>query len=154
MQINLRHSKAATLHLSQILLDLDIDIVLVQEPYAKRNLFLVDIIQIPYLPDQYTVHHNLNKDHAYGAVILTKRYLMAKTIANISSNEYIGISLFNNSKTPIHLFSVYCRPSKNLSTSIDPIGKFPHLKNSIICMDSNAKNKLWGSKTRTVKVVN
>ena len=72
---------------------------------------------------------------------------MAKTIANISSNEYIGISLFNNSKTPIYLFSVYCRPSKNLSTSIDPIGKFPHLKNSIICMDSNAKNKLWGSKT-------
>ena len=32
MQINLRHSKAATLHLSQILLD--IDKVLVQEPYA------------------------------------------------------------------------------------------------------------------------
>jgi hypothetical protein len=118
MQINLRHSKAATLHLSQILLDLDIDIVLVQEPYAKRNLFLDDIIQIPYLPDQYTVHHNLNKDHAYGAVILTKRYLMAKTIANFSSNEYIGISLFNNSKTPIHLFSVYCRPSKNLSPPI------------------------------------
>ena len=82
-----------------------------------------------------------------GAVILTKRYLMAKTMGNISSNEYIGTSLFNNSKSPIYLFSVCCRPSKNLSTSIDPTGKFPHLKNSFICMDSNAKNKLWGSKT-------
>jgi hypothetical protein len=68
-QINIRHSGAATLHLSQILLDLDIDIVLVQEPYAKPNLFLNDIIPIPFLPDQYTVHHNLNEDHAYCEIL-------------------------------------------------------------------------------------
>jgi len=71
--VHLRHTKATTLHLSQILLDLDLDIVLVQKPYAKLNIFLGDIILFPFLPDQYTVHHNLNKDHEYDAVVLTKR---------------------------------------------------------------------------------
>jgi endonuclease/exonuclease/phosphatase (EEP) superfamily protein YafD len=34
LQINLRHSRCAALNLSQLILDLDIDVILIQEPYA------------------------------------------------------------------------------------------------------------------------
>lgn len=61
--------------------------------------------------------------------------------------KIIGIILNNESKKPIYLFSVYCRPSyKNLGSFIDPMKKFPELKHTLISMESNAKNKLWGSK--------
>ena len=37
MQINLRHSKAASANLSQLLLDINIHIALIQEPYAYHH---------------------------------------------------------------------------------------------------------------------
>jgi hypothetical protein len=37
-QINLQHSKSATLHLCNLLVELKIYIALIQEPYAKRNI--------------------------------------------------------------------------------------------------------------------
>jgi hypothetical protein len=39
IQINLQHSKSATHHLCKSLVELKIDIALIQEPYAKRNIF-------------------------------------------------------------------------------------------------------------------
>lgn len=99
------------------------------------------------MPDVYAVHHGLNEDHAYGAAILVRKVLMARTVACMSSNEGIGIQLSSMSKNPVNLFSVYCRPShKNLGSIIDPMAKFQDLKHTLISMDSNAKNKLWGSK--------
>jgi predicted lipase len=120
-QINLQHSKFATLHLCKLLVELKIDIALIQEPYAKRNI-LNDEIQIPSVPDVYAVHHSLNEDHAYGAAILVRKVLVARTVACMSSNEGIGIQLSSMSKNPVYLFSVYCRPShKNLGSIIDPM---------------------------------
>ena len=34
IQINLRHSKSASLALAQVILDFEIDVVLIQEPFA------------------------------------------------------------------------------------------------------------------------
>jgi hypothetical protein len=145
IQINLRHSKSASLHFYQLLLDLDIDVALVQEPYAKYNKFTNYTLEIPSVPDKYTVHHSLHEEHAYGALILAKQSLKATTIVTISSNECIAVNILNNSNNPINLFSVYCRPSWELSKPLDPIFKFSKLNNSVICMDSNAKSKLWNS---------
>ena len=47
LQINLRHSKNASLHLSQLLLDLNIDIALIQEPYAVAD----PLPRLKYVPD-------------------------------------------------------------------------------------------------------
>ena len=49
LQINMRHARAAALHLSQLLIDMDIDIVFIQEPYAVSdpNVFL------KHVPDRY-----------------------------------------------------------------------------------------------------
>ncbi|KZS07388.1 Uncharacterized protein APZ42_028939 [Daphnia magna] len=39
LQINLQHCKIAFLNLSQVLVELDVDIALIQEPYAITNKF-------------------------------------------------------------------------------------------------------------------
>jgi len=148
IQINLRHSQSASLHFYQLLLDLDVDVALVQEPYAKYNKFTNNTLEIPSVPNNYTVHHSLDEKHAYGALILVKRSLKATTLITFSSNECIVVNILNklnNSNNPINLFSVYCRPSWELNKPLDLICKFSNLKNSIICMDSNAKSRLWNS---------
>ena len=63
IQINLRHSISATLHLIKLINDLDIDVALIQEPSANKNIFNNNVIHLPYL-EIYTINHNLYKDHA------------------------------------------------------------------------------------------
>ena len=72
LQVNLQHSKIASANLSQVLLELDIDIALIQEPYAITNKFNNELF-IPNIPNNYSIHHCLNKDHAFGAIIIAKK---------------------------------------------------------------------------------
>jgi hypothetical protein len=68
LQINLYHSRLAALHyLSQILLDLVVDVAFFQEPYATSN----PNIMIKYVDEDYVQLHSLSSDHAYGVAILT-----------------------------------------------------------------------------------
>ena len=64
LQINLQHCKVASLNLSQVLVELDVDIT---------NKFNNELL-IPNIQSNYTVHHNLNKEHAFGAIILVKKF--------------------------------------------------------------------------------
>ncbi len=72
IQINLRHSKAASANLSQLLLDLKIDIALVQEPYAYIS---ADRIIVANIPDNFTAFHDLSEEHAFGATIIVNNSL-------------------------------------------------------------------------------
>jgi len=143
LQINLQHCKNASLNLSQVLIDLNIDIALIQEPYAITNKFNNEIF-IPNIPVDYTVHHNLNVDHAYGAVILAKKYLKAENTAVPNSNSIIGVKL--NLYPNLNFISAYCRPSLCLNYNLSFIENITNFKQTIIGMDSNARNKLWNSK--------
>ena len=49
LQINLRHSRAAALNLSQLLLDLDVDVAFIQEPFAVSD----PSVSVKYVPDNY-----------------------------------------------------------------------------------------------------
>lgn len=63
----IKTSKMASLSLSQVLLDLEIDIAFIHEPYSLT----ADHPQIENIPLGYSSHHLLSKnDHAFGAVIL------------------------------------------------------------------------------------
>ena len=143
LQVNLQHSKIASANLSQVLLDLDIDIALIQEPYAITNKFNNELF-IPNIPNNFSIHHSLNKDHAFGAIILAKKALKAVNIAKPSTNNFIGVKL--NKYPSVKFVSAYCRPSLGLNHSLKLIENFKDLKNTIIGMDSNSKNKLWNSK--------
>jgi hypothetical protein len=50
IQINLRPI-SATLHLIKLMNDLDIDVALIQEPYANKNIFNNNAIHLPYFPE-------------------------------------------------------------------------------------------------------
>ena len=62
----------ALLHLSQLLIDLNIDIAFIQEPYATNSDHQ---ISQKYIPDNFISLHTLSDDHAYGATILLNRFL-------------------------------------------------------------------------------
>lgn len=146
LQINLRHSRLAALHLSQTLLDLDIDVAFIQEPYATSN----PNITIKYVPEHYAQLHSLLSDHAYGAAILAKRCLNPTLFPGVFSHCAVGAEItFHHKK--LYLFSLYFWPSinnlqsffLNLSASVTP----QIARRSILCIDSNAMNPLWNSRT-------
>ena len=72
LQINLHHSKLASANLAQIVLDLSIDVVLIQEPYA----FSADTPVLSDIPPGFYAYHDLSSDHAYGAAILIRQSLV------------------------------------------------------------------------------
>lgn len=67
-QINLSYSKLASASLAQIIIDLNIDPILLQEPYAVHSVCPV----IPKIPCGYSSHHKLNIEHAFGSCIVVR----------------------------------------------------------------------------------
>ena len=145
IQINLRHSRAAALHLSQLLLDMDVDVAFIQEPYATLN----PSPSLKYVPDGYIQLHSLSADHAYGAAIVVKR-IHNPTLLPLAVNNCAAGAEITVGSQKFFLLSIYCRPSikdlqsflLTLSSSITP-QMAGHL---ILCTDSNAMNPLWNSK--------
>lgn len=88
--INLRHSCSAALNLAQLILDLDLDVILFQEPYAKSNPFLPSA-ELQSIPPGYSAFHNLSKDHAFGAAIIARTSLNASICSYGLSNSSCGI---------------------------------------------------------------
>ena len=145
LQINLRHCRAAALSLSQLIIDLDVDLALIQEPYAISD----PLPRLKYVPPDYVDLHNLSDDHAYGAAIIARKSLKALLVPLIGCNSAVGVKIVS-SQSEHYFFSIYCRPSiSNLEASLANF--FSHLTPKIIekavfCFDSNAKNPLWNSK--------
>lgn len=146
LQINLRHSRAAALHLSQLLLDLDVDIAFIQEPYAVS----APSATVKYVPDSYVQIHCLSADHAYGAAITVKEIYNPISFPTDISNYAAGAEIMVRGQK-FYLFSLYCRPSIRdiqsfllfLSSTLSPL----IAKRAILCIDSNTLNPLWNSRT-------
>jgi hypothetical protein len=68
LQINLRHSSLASASLAQAILDFEIDIVLIQEPYAMSSFTPV----VANVPPGFSAFHMLSEDHAYVSAILVR----------------------------------------------------------------------------------
>ena len=83
IQINLHYSKSASLHFYKNITDLNIEIAIIQEPFACLNKCNNEL-WIPSVPSICCVHHNI--DNAYGVIIQTKRSLLLKTVPDPSSN--------------------------------------------------------------------
>lgn len=68
LQVNLRHSKLASASLPVVILENDVDVIILEEPYAKFTCSpaLADV------PPGCVVFHALNYEHAYGAAIMVK----------------------------------------------------------------------------------
>jgi hypothetical protein len=62
-----------------------------------------------------------------------------------NTNNCVGVQL--NKYPSFNFFSVYCQPSLSLDHFLNLIKSSPNLERSVIGMYSNAKNKLWNSKS-------
>jgi len=146
LQINLRHSRLATAALSQVLLELDIDIALIQEPYAtKLNSETPPVM--PFLPDSFEALHNLDSDHHYGAAIVAKKTLKCRLLPELSVNHVAAAQLDFDGRSFLFL-SVYLRPSlPSLEAELLPILSRASslLTRATIGADMNAKSPLWNS---------
>ena len=145
LQINLRHSKAASANLSQLLIDLNIDVALIQEPYAYCH---AEQITVANVPNGYTAVHELDVMHAYGAAIVVKDTL--KPIRpSLAANHTIGVHLLTH-KPALTFFSLYARPSSpKLLPFFEPFKSLPSAvtKNIVIAADINGRSPLWNSAT-------
>ena len=107
LQINLRRSRMASLHLSLLLIDLNIDIAFIQEAYATNSDHQ---ISQKYILDNFLSLHTFSNGHAYGATILLNRFLNGQLLSATCNIATVGVKLsINNSE--LFLFSLNCRPS-------------------------------------------
>ena len=156
IQINLRHSRSASASLAQLLLDRDIDVALLQEPYAKVSPISHEIT-IPNVPPEYSCYHLLSKpSYLFGAAIIAKSSLHASLIHSLSSNNAIAINVTLDARVSITYLSVYIRPSlptisEALNPILQPLKSNDTLSLSVFAIDANAKHVLWNSKRTDVK---
>ncbi|EFX62974.1 hypothetical protein DAPPUDRAFT_119650 [Daphnia pulex] len=91
LQINLRHSSLASASLAQAILDFEIDIVLIQEPYAMSSFTPV----VANVPPGFSAFHMLSEDHAYGSAILAMtnvaRNLKASFNLNVANRPLVEL---------------------------------------------------------------
>ena len=100
-QINLRHSLSAALNLAQLIIDLDIDVVLIQEPFAKFSSLSSSI--------EVQIHSAWLR--LFSLSLIRACVIRASLNASLCrfglSNNCCDIKLPNN----VFFFSIYCRPS-------------------------------------------
>lgn len=144
LQINLRHSSLASASLAQVILDFEIDIVLIQEPYA-----LPSFPPVVVNPPGFSSYHQPSDDHAYGSAILIRDSIAkaGKLDCRHFSNFAACVELKTNAG-PLRLASIYRRPSmSNFSASVTPILDVVAAPFAIIGSDANARSQLWNSKS-------
>ena len=139
LQLNLRHSRAAALNLSQIILELGVDVALIQEPYAAPNP-MTGAIEMKFVPPGYITVHNLDTQHAYGSAIILKSSLQKYFLPLVPAN-HLSCVVTNIGGKSVCFLSIYCRPStrdiadsfQSILLSIPPNS----LKNIVIGADLN-----------------
>ena len=149
LQINLRHSKIASASLAQVIVDFDIDLVLIQEPYAFSATHPV----IPNVPTGYSTFHALTKDHAYGSAIIARDLIATKfNLKNRHFDNHVACVELTTDDGPLYFCSLYLRPSEpaflsSATTIFDSIGS----TKAVYGVDSNARNPVWNSITTDVR---
>ena len=106
LQINLRHSKAASTLLMKTVIDNNVDVVLIQEPYATKRA----TVELPNVPPGFTAYHRLGDDFQYGSAILVKSSVESKMLEEKTDNQVTCVQIFSG-KEAVLLMSAYCRPS-------------------------------------------
>jgi hypothetical protein len=142
--VNLRHSRVASSSLAQIIVENVLDIVLIQEPFAKSH----QTPSIINISPGYVAFHCLSQEHAYGAAILVKLSLAksCRAIDRSRSNHIAAVDLHSAHGT-FRFLSTYLRPSiKNIADQFSTDLSCLFIKLSIVLVDSNALSKVWNSK--------
>jgi hypothetical protein len=143
IQINFRHSKLASAASAQVLLDLNIDVALIQEPYA----YSATVPVLANVPSGFSSFHKLTDDHAYGTANLVRdSFSHSATLSSTGPPNLSTCVRVSTRSGSLCLCSAYLRPSlTDLSHTVSAIFDSFATPLSIIGTDSNAKKPLWNS---------
>ena len=146
IQANLRHGKTASASFAQIMMELDIDVALVQKPYAFFDKLIPGVPIVADVPEGFEALHRLDTEHHYGAALLTKKKLRA-TLCRDASNNHVACATIPMGPALVTFASVYIRPTAaNIESVLSaPLQAIDRLNLSVLGIDANARNPLWGS---------
>ena len=116
IRLNQQHCSTAPSSLAQLILGLNIDVIILQEPYT---IFQGNSIFCPNIPNGCIARHCLDQNAAYGAAILIRKSIPSQVITHHSSNNIIGSEIKLGLQS-YRLYSVYCRsPTVTISDTLD-----------------------------------
>ena len=142
VQINLQHSADASAVLSQLIVELQIDVIFIQEPHCNASSW-----KVSHVPVGYKVYHYPSNDYSYSSAIMLRRNILVRPLLDLCCNEVVGLQLVLDDTT-VPILSIYCRPSapqlNDIMQSILSNQKF-NMDSVVLCMDSNAHDPLWNS---------
>ena len=108
LQINLRHSRAASAKAAQLALDLNIDVLFLHEP----NAFSAPIPVLADVPLGFSAYHALSIDHANGTSILVRdSFAGPSAVTARHVGNHAACVDIKSSKRTFRFSSIYLRPS-------------------------------------------
>ena len=142
LQINLRHRALAATALAQLAYENNFDVIFLQEPYATGG----NTITIHDIPVGYVAYHALDFQHNYGAAIIMKLDLATRLhAANSSTHNHVAAVDLQTPKGQLRFISAYLRPKNDVPTAFMTDVRPQINANTVLCIDSNGKNKAWNS---------
>ncbi|EFX60931.1 hypothetical protein DAPPUDRAFT_274983 [Daphnia pulex] len=134
-----------------IMLDLSIDIVLIQEPYAISG----PSPTLANVPPGYAAFHALSSDHAYGAAILLRQSIADSGRVKLMHKANHSACIEVSSRFGTYRFiSLYLRPSlveSKTASYIHPLAQ-PHLRPvpKVARLDKQLFHKFLGNELSTL----
>ena len=139
-QLNLQHSRVATSNLPQIILQYNIDIAFVQEPYTLLN-------NVVGFPKGFRIlTHGGGRNRA--AIVVNNNDVDITAITQVSHEDAI-LTEIRYKGVKFYGASIYLPIDRDIERDLDTIEnilQFTTGDGLILAIDSNGRNKLWSDK--------
>ena len=145
LQVNIQHSRVAASNLTQVILQHNIDIAFVQEPYTLHN-------KVAGFPTGFKIFtHGGGRNRA--AIILNNNEIDVIAIAQ-GSHEHAILTEIRYKRLSLYGASLYLPIDRDIVRDLDTVeNKLQHTKGGrlILAMDSNVRSKLWFDKHKNAR---
>lgn len=139
MQLNIDRGKDKSLELRQEIIDKDISVILLQEPYQYKGGIKGFGLKTRVITG--------DKEEPWAAVVVLDDQVGAMRVDNLSNSHCVVVELLLPRREKIYVVSMYCQFSEGMERyiyMIERIGNILKGERVIIGMDSNAHSSMWG----------
>ena len=137
LQINLKHSRAATSNLRQLISQHNVDITYIKEPYTINN-------KLVGLPRAYKLY-TFGCGRKSTAIVTNNDRLDATLITQLSNEDCVVVEMRSgaNKFLSISMYFDIHRDIEEDIRKIEKVSAYAKGNGLIIALDSNARNKMW-----------
>jgi hypothetical protein len=137
LQLNLQHSRAANFNLAQIILQYNIDIAFVQEPYRSLN-------NVAGFPKSFRIFA-IGNNGKRSAIIVNNNHVDVLAITQVSHEDIILTEIRYKGLT-FYGASLYLHIDRDIERDLEAIEDIIQLTKGqglLLAIDSNVRSKLW-----------